>query len=206
VAAAAPPEAPPPPAPKGRLRSGRLLILVVLVVVAVVIPAGAALLDRRQPAPRWESRTPTTVVPTVKVYEPGTPAPPLRLEGLDGRPVDLAALRGRPVVVNFWATWCVPCVREFPLLRQAAAAHGDDRLAVVGVLTNDRPAEGRSFVRRHAATWPVGVDPTAAAAAAWGAIGLPHTWFVRPDGTLASHQLGELSQPSLDAQLARIVR
>jgi cytochrome c biogenesis protein CcmG/thiol:disulfide interchange protein DsbE len=188
-----------------RLRSGRLLILVVLVVVAVVLPAGAALLDRRQPAPAWEVRTPPAVAPAVKVYGPDTPAPALRLEGLDGRPVDLAALRGRPVVVNFWATWCEPCVREFPLLAKAAAAHRGDRLAVVGVLTNDRPAAARAFVRRHGATWPVGVDADGATAAAWNAVGLPHTWFVRADGTLASHQLGELTQATLDRQLALVV-
>ena len=205
MAAAAPPQATPPPAPKGRLRSGRLLILVVLVVVAVVIPAGAALLDRRQPATSWESRTPPAVVPSVKVYQPGTPAPALRLEGLDGRPVDLAALRGRPVVVNFWATWCEPCVREFPLLRQAAAVHRADGLAVVGVLSGDRPEAARAFVRRHRATWPVGVDPDGATAAAWGAVGLPHTYFVRPDGTLASHHFSELTQPALDRQLAEIL-
>jgi cytochrome c biogenesis protein CcmG, thiol:disulfide interchange protein DsbE len=186
-------------------RPGRLLILVVLVVVAVVLPAGAALLDRREPAARWEARAPATVAPTVQVYEPGTPAPALRLEGLDGGRVDLAALRGRPVVVNFWATWCEPCVREFPLLRRAAASHRPDRLAVVGVLTNDRPGEGRAFVRRHDATWPVGLDPTAGVAVTWGAVGLPHTYFIRPDGTLASHQLGELTKAALDRQLATIL-
>jgi cytochrome c biogenesis protein CcmG, thiol:disulfide interchange protein DsbE len=192
-------------APRSRLRGGRLLILAVLVLVAVVIPAGAALLDRG--ADRWEARTPpSTVAATARTYEPGTPAPALRLRGLDGRPVDLAALRGRPVVVNFWATWCEPCVREFPLLRQAAAAHARDRLAVVGVLTNDRPDEARAFVRRHDAGWPVGVDAKGATAVAWGAVGLPHTFFVRPDGTLASHQLGELTGPALDRQLAQILR
>ncbi len=131
-----------------------------LVVVAVVLPAGAALLDRRQPATRLEPRTPPTSASTaVQTYPPGTPAPALRLPGLDGGQVDLAALRGRPVVVNFWATWCEPCVREFPLLRQAAAAHRPDRLAVVGVLSGDRPAAARAFVRRLDATWPVGAGP-----------------------------------------------
>jgi peroxiredoxin len=206
VAASAPPDQAPPPTPKGRPRSGRLLILVVLVVVAVVLPAGAALLDRRQPATRLEPRTPPSSASTaVQSYPPGTPAPTLRLPGLDGGQVDLAAVRGRPVVVNFWATWCEPCVREFPLLRRAAAAHRGERLAVVGVLTNDRTAAARAFVRRLDATWPVGIDPAAATAAAWGAVGLPHTWFIRPDGTLASHQLGELTQASLDRQLAEIL-
>ena len=153
-----PPPPPPSPRPKGRVRSGRLVILAVLVVVAVVLPAGAALLDRRQPATRLEPRTPPASASTaVQTYPPGTPAPALRLPGLDGGQVDLAALRGRPVVVNFWATWCDPCVREFPLLRQAAAAHRPDRLAVVGVLTNDRPGRRprlRPPPRRHLAGRP----------------------------------------------------
>jgi cytochrome c biogenesis protein CcmG/thiol:disulfide interchange protein DsbE len=193
-------------APRSRTASGRRLILVVLVVVAVVLPAGAVLLGRVQPATRLVPLPPPSSVPTAAgAYPPGTPAPALRLQGLDGRPVDLAALRGRPVVVNFWATWCEPCVREFPLLRQAAAAHRADRLAVVGVLTNDRPAAARAFVRRQDATWPIALDPTATTAGRWGAVGLPHTYFVRPDGTLASHQLGELTRPALDRQLALIL-
>jgi cytochrome c biogenesis protein CcmG/thiol:disulfide interchange protein DsbE len=194
-------------APSLRPRSGRLLILVVLVVVAVVVPAGAALLGRAQPATRLEPLPPPSSASTAaQTYPPGTPAPPLRLQTLDGGRVDLAALRGRPVVVNFWATWCEPCVREFPLLRQAAAKHRPDRLAVVGVLVNDRPAAARDFVRAYGATWPVGLDPAATTAGRWGAVGLPHTWFVRPDGTLASHQLGELTQAALDRQLAQILR
>jgi peroxiredoxin len=189
------------------LRSGRLLVLAVLVVVAVVIPAGAALLDRRQPAAGQVPAAPATSPPTAaRAYPPGTPAPPLRLPGLDGGPVDRAALRGRPVVVNFWASWCEPCVREFPLLRKAAAAHRGDRLAVVGVLSRDNPAAARAFVRAHGASWPIGLDPAAATATRWGAVGLPHTWFIRPDGTLASHQLGELTQTGLDRQLALILR
>jgi cytochrome c biogenesis protein CcmG/thiol:disulfide interchange protein DsbE len=191
---------------RSRIPPGRLLILVVLVVVAVVVPVGAALLGRAGPAARLEPLPPSASVSTAaQTYPPGTRAPALRLPGLDGGRVDLAALRGRPVVVNFWATWCQPCVREFPLLRQAAAAHRPDRLAVVGVLVNDRPAAARAFARRHGATWPIALDPTAATAGRWGAVGLPHTWFIRPDGTLASHQLGELTPAALDRQLASIL-
>jgi cytochrome c biogenesis protein CcmG, thiol:disulfide interchange protein DsbE len=186
------------------VRSGRLLIVGVLVVVAVVLPAGAALLDRGAPATRLEP-TPPARSASVHTYPPGRQAPALRLATLDGRRVDLAALRGRPVMVNFWATWCEPCTREFPLLRRAAADHRADRLTVVGVLTGDRPGEGRAFVRRHGGGWPVGVDKDGRAAAAWGAAGLPHTFFVRPDGTLASHQLGGLTRAGLDGQLSEIL-
>jgi cytochrome c biogenesis protein CcmG/thiol:disulfide interchange protein DsbE len=192
---------------RARWRRLPLLLVLVAMVATVALVSGAAWLDRGRDATRLGPPGPRASLPVAaQAYPPGTPAPPLRLRGLDGGQVDLAALRGRPVVVNFWATWCEPCVREFPLLRRAAAGHQADRLAVVGVLTNDRPAAARDFVRQFDATWPVGLDPDAGVAARWGAVGLPHTYFIRPDGTLASRQLGELSQTTLDRQLAQILR
>jgi cytochrome c biogenesis protein CcmG/thiol:disulfide interchange protein DsbE len=96
-------------------------------------------------------------------------------------------------------------VREFPLLARAAAGHRAARLAVVGVLYQDQPDAARAFVRQHGGTWPVGEDADGRTAAAWGVVGLPHTFFVRPDGTLASHQLGELTPAKLDRQLTGIL-
>jgi thiol-disulfide isomerase/thioredoxin len=183
-------------------RSSRRLVTGVLLAVAVVIPLGAVLLDRADPAADWAPRTPPSTA-GVQSYPPGTAPPPLRLPTLDGGTVDLAALRGRPVVVNFWATWCEPCVREFPLLARAAAAHR--RLAVVGVLVQDRTDAARAFIRQHGGGWPVGVDADRRTADAWGVVGLPHTFFVRADGTLASHQLGELAPATLDRQLSAIL-
>jgi cytochrome c biogenesis protein CcmG/thiol:disulfide interchange protein DsbE len=186
-------------------RSSRRLVTSVLLAVAVVIPLGAVLLDRRQPGGDWAPRTPPAASSAVQTYPPGRVAPPLRLRTLDGGRLDLAALRGRPVVVNFWATWCEPCVREFPLLARTAAGHRADRLAVVGVLVQDQPDAARAFIRQHGGGWPVGVDADGRTAAAWGVVGLPHTFFVRPDGTLAAHRLGELTPTTLDRQLAAIL-
>jgi cytochrome c biogenesis protein CcmG, thiol:disulfide interchange protein DsbE len=186
-------------------RSSRRLVTGVLVAVAVVIPVGALLLDRDAPGGDWAPRTPPSQATAVQTYPPGKAAPPLRLPTLDGGTLDLAALRGRPVVVNFWATWCEPCVREFPLLARAAAGHRAERLAVVGVLVQDRPDAARAFVRQHGGGWPMGVDADRRTADAWGVVGLPHTVFVRPDGTLAAHQLGELTPATLDRQLTAIL-
>jgi cytochrome c biogenesis protein CcmG, thiol:disulfide interchange protein DsbE len=188
------------------VRSSRRLVTGVLVAVAVVIPVGAVLLNRGGSGGEWAPRTPPAASTAVQTYPPGRAAPALRLRTLDGGRVDLAALRGRPVVVNFWATWCEPCVREFPLLAATAAGHRAARLAVIGVLYKDRPDAARAFVRRHGGTWPMGMDADGRTAAAWGVVGLPHTFFVRPDGTLASHQLGELTQANLNRQLSGILR
>jgi cytochrome c biogenesis protein CcmG, thiol:disulfide interchange protein DsbE len=174
---AAPPQ--PDVRPVGPRRRAALLAAAGLLLVAA-LQLGAALLGRGRPAP---TATPVIAATEVRPYPPGTPAPRLRLAGLDGGRVDLAALRGRPVVVNFWASWCPPCARELPLLRKALAAHAGDRLAVVGVLVNDDPARARRFFRRAGGSWPVGVDAGGRAVAAWRAVGLPQSFFVRPDGT-----------------------
>jgi cytochrome c biogenesis protein CcmG/thiol:disulfide interchange protein DsbE len=222
LAASAPPDQgiPEPTGAAGATgRSPRRRLLAALLAVAVVVSVTVVLLDRRTPtAPPAPPATPA-VSASVRVFPAGHPAPALRLRTLDGGWLDLATLRGRPVVVNFWASWCAPCVqeapvlkhaasayRELPLLRQASAGHRAQRLAVVGVLVNDQPAAGRAFMRRYGGGWPVGIDPDGKATARWGvAGGLPQTVFVRPDGTLASQKLGELTRASLDQQLPAIL-
>jgi thiol-disulfide isomerase/thioredoxin len=134
---------------------------------------------------------------------PGTPAPALRLPGLDGGTVDLAAYRGRPVVVNFWASWCEPCKRELPLLAEAAG-QGPTAPAVIGVVVRDDPAAARAMAARHGARWPMALDTDERVAGAWRVALLPQTFFVRADGTIASQQPGELTADALRAQLARV--
>jgi cytochrome c biogenesis protein CcmG/thiol:disulfide interchange protein DsbE len=172
----------------------------VLLLTAVVIPLANLLVQRHAARP---GRLPTPPA-SYQVVPAGTRPAVLHLKTLDGGSVDLASLAGRPVVVNFWASWCAPCVQEFPLLRQAQADHRADGLALVGVIVNDDPEAARAFVRRMGATWPSGIG-TPATIAAFGLRGLPETLFIRRDGTVASRQLGQLSPASLRAQLAAIV-
>jgi cytochrome c biogenesis protein CcmG/thiol:disulfide interchange protein DsbE len=142
---------------------------------------------------------PFTTVP------PGTKAAPIRLTGLDGRPVDLAAYRGRPVIVNFWASWCEPCKRELPLIARAKAAHAADGLVVLGVAVRDEAGSARSMAARYGADWPVALDAGDKVAAAYQVAVVPQTFFLRRDGTIASQQPGELGQAGLDAQVAAIL-
>jgi peroxiredoxin len=153
----------------GLWRSERRLLLIVLIVLLVLVvgmPAGTWLLrDRGQGAPTGSAPDAGAAV-MPQIYPAGTAAPALRLPALDGGTLELARYRGRPVLVNFWATWCAPCVREFPLLRRTMEEHRADGLVVLGVLVNDSPERARAFVREHGGVWPVGVDPHAAPGAA----------------------------------------
>jgi cytochrome c biogenesis protein CcmG, thiol:disulfide interchange protein DsbE len=136
----------------------------------------------------------------------GSLAPDFTLASLEGEPVSLADLRGRPVIVNFWASWCGPCIEEFPLLRDAAARHEADGLAVVGIVYRDRSAAAREFMDRHRGTWAAAMDPGERVATAYGIVGPPETYFIARDGTIAGRHIGQITSSSLDEKLAVIIQ
>lgn len=144
-------------------------------------------------------------VPSASPTAIGSLAPDFTLASLDGEPVRLADLRGRPVIVNFWASWCGPCIEEFPLLRDAAARHEADGLAVVGIVYRDRSAAARDFMARHNGTWPAAMDPGERVAAAYGVVGPPETYFIARDGTIMGRNIGQITQATLEDRLAAII-
>lgn len=113
-------------------------------------------------------------------------APEFQVPGLDGGCVDLADYRGRPVVLNFWASWCNPCREEFPLLKRAYEEHRDDGLAIIGVASRDIASDARRFADHAGATWTLGIDDTGDVATAYGVRPLPQTFFIDRDGKIAS--------------------
>ena len=139
------------------------------------------------------------------VVRVGDPAPAFSLADLDGNPIRLADLRGRPVIVNFWASWCGPCVEEFPLLTSAAAAHEADGLAIVGIVFQDRSEAARAFLARMGASWPAAMDPGDAIANRFGIVGPPDTFFIDRNGVVVGRQIGQLSAADLDRGLAQIL-
>lgn len=122
---------------------------------------------------------------------PGDAAPALVLPSLSGPPVDLAALRGQVVVLNFWATWCAPCVAEMPSLERLHRALGPEGLAVVTVSVDEDEAQLRAFVERHSLTLPVLIDPGGrAAAGAFHAVRYPQTFVLDRSGRLVRRYAG----------------
>ena len=112
------------------------------------------------------------------------PAPTFDLPRLDGRGrVSLASLRGKAVVVNFWASWCAPCKREAPALEQSWKKHGGQGLVVLGIDANDVSGDARHFARRLGLTYPLVHAPTAIWDD-WGVTGVPETFFVDRHGRL----------------------
>jgi cytochrome c-type biogenesis protein len=140
----------------------------------------------------------------------GKPAPAFTLKDVDGHPVSLSSLKGKPVLINFWATWCVPCRDELPLIRDAYLAHRAEGLEVVAIDFGD---ESSGTIRRfwqsmNLAPAPV-LDPGGSAANAYGVAlsssGLPVTVLVARDGIVSSYQPFPLTKDFLDPALQKIL-
>jgi len=111
-------------------------------------------------------------------------------------PVSLEALRGKPVVLNFFASWCGPCIRELPAL-QATCEHYKDRIHCVGITFNDRRKEANGVLDRAGVTYPAAFDPSSDVANDYAIRVMPTTFLIGPDGTLIERKDGEFSENQL---------
>jgi cytochrome c biogenesis protein CcmG/thiol:disulfide interchange protein DsbE len=185
------------PAPAVRRRRPDLRSLPLpYLVVAAVLPLVLIGLLAWLTVTRISGGSPTAI---------GDEAPDFSLVSTDGETVRLSDLRGRPVILNFWASWCVPCIEEFPLLREAAERHADDDLAIVGVIFDDGPEAAAAFMKEHGGTWPALLDPGMEVAADYAVFGPPETYFIGRDGRIVARQIGQFSERSLDEKLAAII-
>jgi cytochrome c biogenesis protein CcmG/thiol:disulfide interchange protein DsbE len=131
-------------------------------------------------------------------------APALELERLDGKgKVSLASLRGKAVVVNFWASWCEPCKEESPRLEEAWLRDRDAGVVVVGVDAHDFKSEATRFVERYGLTYPIAHDGPGGSLGRFGVAAFPETLFIDREGRIVAWVQGPVSDEDLAANIER---
>jgi cytochrome c biogenesis protein CcmG, thiol:disulfide interchange protein DsbE len=132
----------------------------------------------------------------------GRPAPNFTLTPVGGgKPVSLDSLRGKPVVINFWATWCVPCFQEHAALMGSARFLQD--VQFLGIVYEDEESRARDFLRKEGGYYPSLMDADGRTAIAYGVFGVPETFFIDAKGRIVDKYVGPLNRDAIVAMVAQ---
>jgi len=181
-----------------RLRAVRALLWAMVGVMAVawLFYAGGleSILSMTRPAPA-----------PVTTADIGQAAPSLRLPLVGGGEMDLASYQGRPVLLNFWATWCDPCRAEMPVFERAQQQYRDQGLVVLGVDLQERDPEIVAFLTEIGVTFPTLVDRTGEVTRQWRATGLPTTFLIDRQGIIRDVRVGAFTDGMLEERLTKVL-
>jgi peroxiredoxin len=176
----------------------RTLCLTPLVLIAILVSTdlfrtraiGAQAASTRATAPRTLSLD--EAIRELELIRPPRPkfADDFTVPTADGKTFRLATQRGRPVFINFWATWCTPCLEEMPALERLWRAQKDAGFVLLAVTVDANPKLATPFVERHGLTFTIGLDPKMELAQTYGVRALPSSFVIDRDGRLAGVAIG----------------
>ena len=136
----------------------------------------------------------------------GNPAPNFQLPDLDGQTISLNDLKGKPVLINFWATWCSPCVSEMPYIQEIHEDWSDTGLMVLAINIGDSPQAVEQFLQEHNLALPVLLDTQNRVAAQYGIQYIPTTFFIDKDGIIQEKIVGAFtSKTQIETRLSKII-
>ena len=134
------------------------------------------------------------------------PAAKFALTSYTGEPMSLEAHRGRVVVINFWASWCVPaCYEEAPVLERQWRAYRDRGVMVLGVDIQDKAEAGKRFIDQFSLTFPNALDPTGKVSIDYGVYGVPETFFIDARGNIRAKHVGAVTDAVFQREVDRLL-
>jgi cytochrome c biogenesis protein CcmG/thiol:disulfide interchange protein DsbE len=166
--------------------------------------------------PRVIGTTVLCVCLSVRIVAAGTPARPagtlntmaadFTRTDLSGRPVHLEQFRGRVVLLNFWATWCGPCITEIPVFSRWQRQYGDAGLQVIGVSMDDDEAAVKRFIAKHDVSYPILMGDAKLGESYGGVFGLPQSLLIDARGRIVLRRVGEPNMEALRSQIEGLIR
>lgn len=206
--------------PGGRIRDGigpfgrrhllamaSALAATVAILLFVSVPIGGSTPAASLPDPGGSF---FVIGPQQGALERGLPAPDLvgadgtRLTDLDGLLVELGDIRGRPMWVFFWATWCPPCQQETPDIQRISEARGED-LIILGISVQEPIEVVEEYRRTYGLAYRIGIDTTASVMRQWNVFGLPTHYFIDRDGIIRDRYFGPLTLEQMEERVDSIV-
>lgn len=169
----------------------RALLLVATLGVGLAVLAGVLVFDGAD----GEQTSSDPAAQAAREIE-GRPAPEVTFQTFEGERASLADYLGRPLVVNFWASWCPPCVVEMPEFEKVHQEVGD-RVTFLGMNTQDTRDDAAKIVEETGVTYDLARDPDAEAFEAFGVYAMPSTFFISPDGVIVDTFAGPLTREAL---------
>lgn len=169
----------------------------VLVVIAIAVMAGLYEVARHQSARSGKGGPPGTV---------GSVAPGFSMQDIDGKPLDLASYNGKVVLLDFWATWCVPCQSEIPHFVEFQNNYAGQGFQVVGISMDDGPKPVREFYQKYKMNYPVGMGTTKLAESYGGILGLPVTFLIGRDGHIAAKYVGLTDTGTIEQKVQSLLQ
>lgn len=136
----------------------------------------------------------------------GFRVPDVTLPGLDdGQPLALASFKGKPLVVNFWASWCTTCIDEAALLGATERKYRSQGVVFIGMDSSDKDASAKAFMAKYGIEYTSLVDSTGAQTPKWGVTGYPETFFIGRDGRIKSKYISAIDAKTLETSIAAIL-
>ncbi len=205
------PDAPPEDAdedlfrtPFPRPRAGAVRNIVATIIVGLIIVGLVWFFDRPGGAANSQSIT-LSAAATGPAPRLDKEAPDFRVRGLDGKYYQLSDFRGRPVWINFWATWCPPCRAENPDIQETYEENKDDGLVLLALSIGEDADTVGGYVKRTGLTYTVALDQSTAIAAQYRIVGIPTHFFVDRDGILREWRIGSMSKKTMEKKVNEIM-
>lgn len=172
-----------------------LIIFAIVGLVLALVAAGLLLTQGNR-----ENETPSK--PSSNVKEP---SPNFTLNLLDGGNFNSSDYKGKPVLINFFASWCLPCREEMPVLEKIVHEYKPKGVVFLGIAVDDTEEKMKDFIAKYGVTFPVGLDKTATIQKSFGIYGIPTTYFIDKQGVINYFHSGAVTEELLQHELDKLL-